>query len=513
MRAFLLQQMVEGMAARYPKQEAVRCGGAQWRFEELERVSRHWALELRARGCAEGARVGVWAPKSFSAVAALLAVLRAGGVYVPLDPGAPSARIERLASDCGLQFLWADASRIEMARRWPQPPPVAVLEEATGVQGTAEALPPPRRTSSDLAYILYTSGSTGVPKGVMLTHAHALNFIEWAAEEIGLGPGDRVASHAPFHFDLSIFDLWASLSRGATVCLLDPVTVRFPSAVADWIEAERITVWYSVPSALVAMQACAARLCASGLRALVFAGEVFPMASLRAWRAALPNVPLHNWYGPTETNVCTHYPLLPGEPVPDPLPIGHACPDFELALRDESGAPTPEGAAGLLWVRGPGILAGYWGDGARFEQVSEVRATADGILARWYNTGDWAHWSASGELVYEGRRDHVVKCRGYRVALREVEQALETCPGVQQAAVVPIPDALQTRALHAYVCTLNSTHAEAELRQHLASLLPAYMVPSRIAVVAWLPLTATGKIDRQRLAALEATVAAGGTSQ
>jgi len=493
MRPFLLQQPIERAAALHPDALALRSAAAQLTYAQLECRSRRLALELRARACAEGARIGIWAAKSIPAVVAQLAVLRAGGIYVPLDPSAPSARVESLAADCRLHRLLADAPRLDLARAWRQPPPLAPLAELASPP-CHDPLPPPRRTSADLAYILYTSGSTGVPKGVMLTHGHALNFIEWAADQINLGPADRVASHAPFHFDLSIFDLWASLSRGAAVCLLDAVTARFPSAVADWIENERISVWYSVPSALVALQDFAPRLGQSRLRALIFAGEAFPLPSLRAWRQALPNLPLHNWYGPTETNVCTHFALPPGQPIPDPLPIGRACPDFELALRDEHGHPVPDGTAGLLFVRGPGILAGYWGKPA--------------LLDPWYNTGDWVRALPDGDLVYEGRRDHMVKCRGYRVSLLEVEQALETCPGVLQAAAVPVPDALQTRALHAFVVGNRPDLSEAALRQHLARVLPAYMIPARIALVPSLPVTATGKLDRQRLPAiLDAAVA------
>ncbi|MGH9483591.1 MAG: AMP-binding protein, partial [Terriglobales bacterium] len=366
MNPYLLPQVIERACVRWPEQCAVIDGeGAELSYADLERRSRALAAQLQAAGCARGARVGVWLPKSTPAVVALLAILRAGCMYVPLDPWAPPARIEALAADCGLGALLTGAAGAALARQWSSPPALCWDWEHGALPATAAtAWQPPANTSDELAYILYTSGSTGVPKGVMLTHAHALNFIHWAADEVGLHPGDRVASHAPFHFDLSIFDLWATLSRGATVCLLDAVTARFPRAVAAWIDQRHITVWYSVPSALVQMLPHAAA--AGGrLRAVVFAGEVFPAAALRAWRAALPHAAFHNWFGPTETNVCTHFalPALAGgaDGVPDPMPIGYACPNFELAVRDEAGDPVPADTPGFLWARGPGILAGYWG--------------------------------------------------------------------------------------------------------------------------------------------------------
>ncbi|MGH9417163.1 MAG: amino acid adenylation domain-containing protein [Terriglobales bacterium] len=514
MSPYLLQQRLERLSEQAGDRPAVSATGVQLSYRQLEQASRYWAWRLRAAGCPAGARVGVWMAKSPAAVVGQLAALRAGAVYVPLDRRAPEARVAALGADCGLWGLFSDARGCAAGGRWAVPPAWFGALEATGldrleVSGCVLPPPPPvSTTSDDLAYILYTSGSTGVPKGVMLTHAHALNFVEWASEAVGLGPGDRVASHAPFHFDLSIFDLWASLSRGAEVCLLDAVTAQFPRAVAEWVLGCGITVWYSVPSALVQLLPYAEELGQSRLRAVIFAGEVFPLPALERWRRALPQVRFYNWYGPTETNVCCHYALPPApQPLPDPLPIGGACPNFELMVADEYLEPPAAGTDGFLWARGPGVLAGYWGDRQRTAQVTRWRPAADGAPAeRWYNTGDLVRRGADGLLYFQGRRDHLVKVRGYRISLLEIEKALESCSGVAQAVVLPPENGggLEAHVVAVAGADLNGT----TLRGVLAQRLPAYMVPECIVPHVELPLTSTGKIDRRLLLQQRQTLAA-----
>lgn len=530
MRPYLLHQAVEQAACRYPERVAVvgRDGEDALTYAGLEEQSRGLALWLRAQGLTPGARVGIWMRKSTAAVVGLVAVLRAGGVYVPFDPGAPAARVRSLAADCGLRLLLADGDLLQ--NDWTasdaDAPDLAVVPlEAIAVHGpgrmplasagatsprqvewseavaTGGAWRPAERVSLDLAYILYTSGSTGVPKGVMLSHEHALNFIEWVADEVGLGPEDRVASHAPFHFDLSIFDVFASLSRGAQVCLLDAVTARFPAAVAEWVRRHQMTVWYSVPSALVQLLP---RLQAAGerppLRVVMFAGEVFPAASLRAWREWLPGAEFYNLYGPTETNVCTWYRLPQrAEEIPDPLPIGVACPNFALEILDAGHRPVAAGKQGYLWARGPGLLTGYWGNAQRTEASVLLREGPGGVTERLYNTGDVVSTAPDGLLRFHGRRDDQVKCRGYRVSLLEVQETLLACPGVRQAAVVALPDAQDGTRLFGFVAPAVAELNLGEVLAFCRRRLPAYMIPDQIEIRLKLPETSTGKVDRPRL--------------
>lgn len=506
MNPWLLQHAFERRARRWPRRPALRqrageSGVVTWTYGDLEQASRSGAHHLLAAGLTAGARVGVWMRKSPSAVAALLAGLRAGGCYVPLDPYAPAPRIAQLAANCRLEYLFADPDLAAQTATWPQPP---LCLPAPHPAVNSSRWPRASVTSDDLAYILYTSGSTGVPKGVMLTHAHALNFVGWAAGDARLTRQDRVVSHAPFHFDLSIFDLWASLSTGAEVLLLDPIQARFPRAVADWLLQWRPTVWYSVPSALVQLQPFARELslppAEGGVREVIFAGEVFPAASLAHWRDQLPLATFRNWYGPTETNVCTHYTLPASGNLPKPLPIGRACPNFSLDLLNPERQPVGPGETGELWTHGPGVFAGYWGDPAR-TRATLVERDGDGAPQRWYNTGDRVHANERGELQFEGRGDDLVKVRGYRVSLLEISAALEACPGVAQAAVILRSSMEGAANLMAWVVPEAAAPAPdpVRLRYLLLQQFPAYMVPEQVELRAALPLTSSGKVDRQRL--------------
>ncbi|HZT74470.1 MAG TPA: amino acid adenylation domain-containing protein [Terriglobales bacterium] len=513
MRPWLLTQAVAGTVARRPEAPALRDGKVELSYGALWQESGRLAAGLQALGLGPGERAGICLKKSAAAGIAILAVLRAGGAYVPLDPVAPPARLAALIRDCGLRVVIAgdDQPGVEELRRAAAESPVRHWVTATGaapgwrgVELGIEEPAPRRRVGGDLAYVLYTSGSTGQPKGVMHCHRHALNFIEWAAEETALGEQDRVGGFAPLHFDLSIFDLFASWSRGACLCMLDAVTARFPAAMAAWLDQERISVLYCVPSALVRLlprcdpERGGANL--RSLRAVIFAGEVFPVAPLRAWVARLPQTAFYNWYGPTETNVCTAY-RVPSAPelIPDPLPIGTACPNFELRAGDESGQPSPDGA-GYLWARGE-IFLGYWGDRQRTAQVCRPFAGADGLEAVWYNTGDLARLDGDGVWHFEGRRDDLVKVRGYRISLLEIQQTLLRAPAVAAAAVLLIGEP-GGEALHAYVALqAGQTASAAEVRNWCSQTLPRYMVPE-VHVVAQLPETATGKVDRVKLAEL-----------
>ena len=494
MSAFTLDGLLRHAAQRAPERIALVAPEQSLTYGELEAAARAAAAALRERGVRPGDRVGLWAPKSWRSVAALYGTMRAGAVYVPIDPLTPKARALQIIDSADCRVLWADARRVEqLGERAP------AIDLATGWE-RAGADGPPAATESDLAYILYTSGSTGVPKGVMLTHRNALSFVEWTVGRFGVTADDRLVSHAPFHFDLSIFDLYAPAMAGAELHLLPPGAESMGADLAAAIRSRALTVVYAVPSALTLLSAAAAPEDLASLRTVLFAGEVFPMKHLRRLRELVPRAVLANLYGPTETNVCTYH-AVEGE-LPDgddPLPIGRACENAAVFVLDEELGPVASGQVGELWVRGPTVMKGYCG---RPEETSErlrQNPLHDVFPDPAYRTGDLVRVRPDGNLEFVGRRDHQVKSRGYRIELGDIETTLNAHPGVREAAVVAVPDERIGARLVGFV-SAQADLDETELRRHCAQALPRYMVPGAVVVDAALPHTSTGKIDRQELA-------------
>ena len=299
-------------------------------------------------------------------------------------------------------------------------------------------------------------------------------FTDWGADMFGLGPGDRVSGVSPLHFDLSTFEIFAALGAGATAVIAKSGTSAFPATLATFLGEQRVTVWYSVPGVLVRLlEAEWDQL--PDLRAVLFAGEVFPVAPLRRLMDRLPGVRFANLYGPTETNVCTWFEVT--EPPDDDLPIGVSASGAALHVED-----------GELWVAGPSLMQGYHGDPEATAAVLEDR---EGQV--WYRTGDRVRWDDDGQLQFLGRIDTMLKVQGFRVQPEEVEAALSSCPGVREVLVVPYLDDEGGKRLEARV--VGDVSAEA-LLAHCAGLLPAYMVPTRVVTVETLPRTDRGKLRR-----------------
>jgi amino acid adenylation domain-containing protein len=503
--AYLLQRLLTEAATRQPHRPAIASGDSVITYEELDRLSNKVARALQGIGVAPGDRVGILAPKSAVSVIGLYGALKAGACYVPLDPKAPLQRLRYVVRDSGATVIVADESRAaraaELVEGIEQPGGVVV---ATAVAAESAEPLPERSIETDLGYILYTSGSTGTPKGVMISHRNALSFVEWAAGAAGLSEGDRVCSPAPLHFDLSVFDIFATCLAGACLAVVPDGVATFPVTIAQWLEKERISVWYSVPSVLTLLGCYGSlpRFDLSHLRAVIFAGEVFPPKYLARLMAELPHPRYFNWYGPTETNVCTAFEVPARGDEGEAVPIGRACANTEVfAVSSEGGLVSRPGEVGELYVRGPSVMRGYWGLPAKTREVlvrHPFRAEYDELV---YRTGDLVTLEPDGNYHYVGRRDAMVKIRGYRVELGEVEAALYRHPAVQEAVVVPVPDELLGSRLRAVVTAVDGVRLTREsVLEHCRQWLPSYMVPEMVEFRDGLPRTSTGKVDRAGLA-------------
>jgi amino acid adenylation domain-containing protein len=519
---YLLPHYLTAAAERFPDRDALVMEPRRISYAALEAAANRFARSLRDRGVRRGDRVALWLPKCPEAVAAIYGAMKAGAAYVPVDPGAPPARLAYIARDCDVAALVTRADRAAgleaLARDLPSlrgvwladaaaaPPALASVpvESWADLDGEEPADPGTDAVEQDLAYILYTSGSTGEPKGVMLSHRNAMSFVEWCGDTFEIRADDRLANHAPFHFDLSVFDLYAAARAGAAVYPVPPRLLPFPAAIVQLYARCRLSVWYEVPSSLVLFlnSGGLAEADLSALRLLLFAGEVFPSKYLRQLMALLPAVRLANLFGPTETNVCTWYEVLAPPPDDRPIPIGRECANTQVLILDDGGRPVADGEVGDLWVRGATVMQGYWGLPDRTAASLKTLEVSPGLRDRVHRTGDLVRRLPGGDLEFLGRRDHQVKTRGYRVELGELETALLRHAAVAEAVALAIPDPEVTNRLKAVVVLRGGASlAEADLKAHCAELLPRYMVPELIEFRPDLPRTTSGKVDRRALQA------------
>jgi amino acid adenylation domain-containing protein len=489
-------------------------------YQELAGLSDQVRDRLASLGVSPGDRVGLYVRKSIDAVAWIFGALKAGAGYVPVDPNAPAERGAYIFSNCSVKVVAVERRFAEgLARALAAigvSPFLVVLDGAGGGRALRARLEQLQRDEpaaiaatvasgpEDLAYILYTSGSTGKPKGVTLTHRNAESFVDWCSEVFAPRPSDRFSSHAPFHFDLSILDIYVPIKHGATVVLIGEELGKEPAPLASFIAERGITVWYSAPSilSLLAQFGNLERHDFSRLRTVLFAGEVFPIVHLRSLTRQLPHPEYYNLYGPTETNVCTFYKVPPQVPEErtEPYPIGKTCSHLCSLVVDAEGGRVAFGAEGELCISGPSVMRGYWNDAAQTERAF----LTDGTDTRWYRTGDIVVTDEAGDFKFRGRRDRMIKKRGYRVELGEIEACLYRHPAIREAAVVARTDDTAGMLIRAHVSTRDGSRLSLiQLKQFCSEHVPVYMVPDSFHFHEALPKTSTDKVDYQTLKGME----------
>jgi amino acid adenylation domain-containing protein len=468
-------------------------------YTELGERTAALADALRKNNIKPGDRVAVCLPKNVDMLIAMLGILRLGAAYVPVNPVDPPARNVAIIKACGACAVLTSATLAQSVFSGTQHLEPARTIDAYILLSTGHT--PPDNSPSGLAYLLHTSGSSGQPKGVMVTQAAVVSFIDWCKDTFSPGEEDRVSAFAPFHFAMSVFDIYLALGSGCQLVLITDDVIRHPPSLARLIADAKISIWYSTPSAVrLVLDHGLEKHDYPALRLALFAGEAFPPGDLRRLRAIWAEPGMYNLYGSTETNVIAWQEIpktIPEDRI-TPYPLGRACSHVRLKVVTREGLDAAVGEQGEIHVSGPPLMEGYAGSPGN-EHKSFTR-DADGTT--WHRTGDIAEVQADGSLFYVGREGRIVKRRGYRIALGEIENVLFAHPAIKEAAVVSAADERTGVRVAAFYMTADGQPLSLiKLKQYCAEFIPATHIPDRFVMLDKLPKTATGKTNYRELPA------------
>ncbi|MGV9802867.1 amino acid adenylation domain-containing protein, partial [Mycobacterium sp. NPDC003449] len=491
-----IPSLFAAQVARTPEAVAVTCAGRSMLYRELDEASNRLAHLLAGTGIGPGQSVALLFHRSAEAIVAILAVLKVGAAYLPIDPAHPDARIEFMLADAAPR---AAITTSGLARRLDGSG-VAVIDVDDPRSDAQPSTALPRQPDDDVAYLIYTSGTTGIPKGVAITHRSVARLLTSLDDCLELTGQVWTQCHS-LAFDYSVWEIWGALLFGGRLVVVSESVARSPEDLRAVLVDEQVNILSQTPSAFYALQAADALLPESErrlkLETVVFGGEALEPQRLRAWMDNHPGSPrLINMYGITETTVHASFrEIVEGDADCGASPIGVPLAHLAFFVLDQSLQPVPVGVVGELYVAGAGLGCGYWRRGgltaSRF-----VACPFGGSGARMYRSGDLASWGGDGQLRYLGRADEQVKIRGYRIELGEIQSALAELDGVKQAAVLAREDRPGDKRLVGYV---TGTVDPGQVRAGLVERLPAYMVPAAVVVLDALPLTVNGKLDRKAL--------------
>jgi amino acid adenylation domain-containing protein len=482
-----LYQLLDSSAEKFPDAIALRFQNQQITYQELKISSDKLQKIFFENHISKGDRVAIYSHKSIEFVIAQFAILKSGAAYLPIDASAPIERNNYIIENCEIKAIILHKVFYESFKN--NFSFVAELEnDLLLVTSNKENL---KESPADLAYILYTSGSTGKPKGVMYSHTSALEFINWSSTTFQPTNEDCFSSHAPFHFDLSIFDLFVSIKHGGKLILIEEHVAKQPLLLAQLISEEKITIWYSTPTILnlLAIYGKMQKYKFDSLRLVLFAGEVFPINQFLNLKEYWNSPEYYNLYGPTETNVCTYYKIPAIVELSKTFPIGKCCEHYKSKVVKISDSNE-------LYISGSGIMLGYW----QSEELSKQSLTKDENYITWYQTGDIVELNTIGEYVFKGRIDRMIKRNGYRIELSEIEQALHQHTQIIENAVIATIDEENATIITAFViCKSEEWESVIKMKEYCIKYLPIYMIPNNFIFLKSLPQTASNKIDYQQL--------------
>ncbi|MEV7229556.1 amino acid adenylation domain-containing protein [Polymorphospora sp. NPDC051019] len=490
----LMHELFDRQALATPAAPAVLAPDRRLDYATLRTEARRLAGRLQDRGVRPGQLVAVLLDRGWEQVVATLAVLYAGGAYLPVDPDWPAERVARVLGRAGAELALVGPAPVAV----PDGVGQLVVDAATVGAGGPEPRPV-AVADTDLAYVIYTSGSTGTPKGVMIDHRGAVNTLLDVNGRFGVGPADRVLAVSALSFDLSVFDIFGTLAAGAAVVTLDPELARDPVHWSELAWTHRVSVWNSVPAlaGMLVDHAEGGHPPPPSLRLVMLSGDWIPLPLPGRLRALLPDVDVHSLGGATEASIWSiHHPIGEVDPAWRSIPYGRALANQRFYVLDEALRTRPTWAVGHLYIGGIGLARGYWRDEAATAASFVVHPVTG---ERLYRTGDLGRLRPDGSIEFLGREDDQVKVNGYRVELGEIESALESHPGVRAAALRLIGAAQADKRLAAYVVPDGVALDAAVLVEHLERRVPAYMVPASFTFLDALPLSANGKVDRGQL--------------